>query len=426
MTDNSKLSGREIEILQLVSKGLTNREIAQMLTISPNTVKVHLSNIFEKISVSSRTEATLYGIEHGLVDVPGGGEATAPKQSTWQELLRKYAWFIIPLTVLMVVLVVIFAINLRQSPPATGVQPIADLDERWQVLAPMPEARAGMATAAYDGEIYAIAGEAPEGVSSSVFRYSPDSDTWSRLSDKPTPVMDVQSVLIGEKIYVPGGLGVDGHPNDILEIYDPRRDTWIEGAPLPQPISAYALVDYEGQMYLFGGWDGENALDVVYIYDPQADQWRQGTGMGTARSHAGAAEVEGKIYIIGGRDANKPLNINESYNPQRDIQGDISWQQEIPLPEDMRVLSVQEIAGFVFVFAEDASQSDVIIHLNTQSTTWNYSFEEIPFDSMTDVGITSLGENLVILGGKTSDGELLNTHLSYKAVYIVSIPIINR
>ena len=426
MTENNTLSGREIEILQLVAKGLTNREIAQILTISPNTVKVHLSNIFEKISVSSRTEATLYGIEHGLVDVPGGGEAAAPKQPTWQAMIRKYVWLIIPLTALIVVILVILAIILRQSPPMAEVQPIADLAERWQALTLMPEARAGMAAAAYDGEIYAIAGEGPDGISGSVFRYSPETDTWSRLSDKPTAVADVHGVLIGEKIYVPGGRGEDGRPTDILEVYDPRRDAWLVGAPLPQPVSAYALADYEGQMYLFGGWDGEKALDVVYVYDPEVDAWRQGTGMPTARSHAGAAEVEGKIYIIGGWDANNPLNINESYNSQRDVQGDVPWQQEISLPEGMKVLRIQEIAGFVFVLAEDASQGDVIIHLNTQSTTWNFSIEDVPFDSMNDVGITSLGENLVILGGKTPDGEFLNTHMLYRAVYIVSIPIINR
>ena len=80
MPNNNTLSSREEEILQLVATGLTNREIAQKLTISPNTVKVHLSNIYEKINVASRTEATLYGIEHGIVDVPGGEVETAPPE----------------------------------------------------------------------------------------------------------------------------------------------------------------------------------------------------------------------------------------------------------------------------------------------------------------------------------------------------------
>jgi len=68
--ENVPLSEREIEILQLVSQGKSNKEIAAELFISVNTVKVHLANIFTKIDVSSRTEATLYAIEHGIVASP--------------------------------------------------------------------------------------------------------------------------------------------------------------------------------------------------------------------------------------------------------------------------------------------------------------------------------------------------------------------
>src|SRR6056297_1592563 len=94
MPEENLLSHREEEILQLVATGLTNREIAQELTISPNTVKVHMSNIFSKINVSSRTEATLYGIEHGIVDVPGG-ESSSPQvnQTSWRDWVKKYSLF---------------------------------------------------------------------------------------------------------------------------------------------------------------------------------------------------------------------------------------------------------------------------------------------------------------------------------------------
>jgi len=63
------LSARELEIIELVATGATNQQIARELIISVNTVKAHLRNIFAKLDVESRTEATLYVIQHGLIQV---------------------------------------------------------------------------------------------------------------------------------------------------------------------------------------------------------------------------------------------------------------------------------------------------------------------------------------------------------------------
>jgi DNA-binding NarL/FixJ family response regulator len=62
-----RLTSREQEVLSHVAKGLTNKEVAKTLALSPRTVQLHLGNIFSKLGVTSRTEAVMVGLKRGLV-----------------------------------------------------------------------------------------------------------------------------------------------------------------------------------------------------------------------------------------------------------------------------------------------------------------------------------------------------------------------
>jgi len=63
-----KLSQRELEVLELLSQGLNNRQIAEKLTVSRSTVKFHVSSILSKLNVSTRTEAVSVAHQHSLID----------------------------------------------------------------------------------------------------------------------------------------------------------------------------------------------------------------------------------------------------------------------------------------------------------------------------------------------------------------------
>jgi len=272
MTANNDLSERELEILRLVATGASNKEIAQHLHISTNTVKVHLRNIYAKAGVASRTEAAMYAVQSGLVITEGradaqgslreavgdGGSREAERLAGrkwigWQAIL---SW--LALGVLIVLAVIgVSAVTSRQ-PEGAALEAVPQLRElpRWQTKAELPTARFNLAIAGYENDIYVFGGETAQNVTAAVDHYDSESDQWEARTPKPVPVAEAQAAVIGGKIYIPGGRMSSGERTDVLEIYQPDGDLWTRGASLPQPLSAYALVAYEGQLYVFGGWDG--------------------------------------------------------------------------------------------------------------------------------------------------------------------------
>jgi DNA-binding NarL/FixJ family response regulator len=68
--DAPGLTRRELEILQLVAEGHSNAQVARMLWVTEQTVKFHLSNIYRKLGVSNRTEASRWAQLHGLLGAP--------------------------------------------------------------------------------------------------------------------------------------------------------------------------------------------------------------------------------------------------------------------------------------------------------------------------------------------------------------------
>ncbi len=81
------LTKRECEVLALVAQGKRNRQIAQALTITEGTVEVHLHNIFQKLHVSTRTQAALlYTLSTMPAPAQAGGTPTDASERSWAEL----------------------------------------------------------------------------------------------------------------------------------------------------------------------------------------------------------------------------------------------------------------------------------------------------------------------------------------------------
>jgi NarL family two-component system response regulator LiaR len=70
------LTFREVEVLKLIARGLSNQEIAETLVVSVATVYTHVSKILEKLHLASRTQAALYALREGLTSLYDGGKGS--------------------------------------------------------------------------------------------------------------------------------------------------------------------------------------------------------------------------------------------------------------------------------------------------------------------------------------------------------------
>ena len=74
LAESSGLTKREVAILKAVARGLSNQAIGRELWVSEQTVKFHLSNIYKKLGITSRTEALRYAYQHDLTSAPALAE----------------------------------------------------------------------------------------------------------------------------------------------------------------------------------------------------------------------------------------------------------------------------------------------------------------------------------------------------------------
>ncbi|MFQ6100226.1 MAG: LuxR C-terminal-related transcriptional regulator [Anaerolineae bacterium] len=427
------LSEREKEILRLVATGVTNRRIAYRLSISVNTVKVHLRNIFTKLGAESRTEATMIAVREGWVLVPEAvGESTAvPPHAPRVAPEPPLPWpKRVALIAALLLVVAGLAVTWPHSRPQAGTKPhlpsnlpteqpaLPVAESSWHERAQMPTRRAYLALAAVGGHIYAIGGQTPEGPTAAVEIYDLDDDIWTRGSDKPTPATYISAAAVGTDVYVPGGCDAGGIPMRKVEVYDTMTDSWREASPLPEPRCAYALAALDERLYLFGGWDGQQYVATTYIYDSQADTWTEGPPMDTGRGFAAAAPLEGRLYFVGGHDGERELPICSIYDPVAEM-----WGQCAPLAVGRGELGLVALGGQLYAIGGGGWSSYLGFNERYSPTDDTWSPIETPLvGEWRSPGVVVFETTIYAIGGWSSDYLSLNQ--AYEALpFRIFIPV---
>ncbi|MEM4655083.1 MAG: kelch repeat-containing protein [Thermosphaera sp.] len=430
MNETSELSEREIEILKLVATGLSNKEIAYQLSISPNTVKVHLKNIFSKIGVVSRTEAAMFAVRQGWVEAGHQAAVEAAEEKEQHNVTGLVQTSFSPLLLsflgvggfaLMIVLV-IFLVNLssRNNPQVIEIvvtptpEPV-----RWELVTQMPEPKKSMAYAAVDNKIYIIGGETPNGISDRVDIYDTVTGQWSEGARKPTPASEACGAYLGGKIIVAGGKKADGTVTNVVEAYDVAEDRWEKLPELPNPLAGAGCVEYEGSYYLIGGWDGEQVRGEVWRYK---EKWKSYGNIQQPRAYHSVVKVSGYIYIIGGWDSKQGLRDVGILNITKEISDN---NYLLFLPEPRYNLASQGILSNIYLIGGQNDSGNVAYSLEINPQTGQKRlFSNLGGGSWYALGAVWLGEYIYAFGGSGVHHEILDDISRSKILYNVTIPII--
>lgn len=473
MTDQiEQLSEREREILKQVATGASNQQIAADLNISINTVKVHIRNIFGKLGVASRTEATLFAVRSGLVKIASESEngntaadtttlvAPAIEVSQQQPMISDVAPLtstgasmnegaapqprgivLHPALLALIALLAAFLgagmavllIGLADRPAADGsaTGPTAELpaaaaaypfpagerSERWSALPALPDNLEGAAATSLGGQIYIIGGARNDAVVGDVWRYDPAAGNWQEVAAKPTPVRDAQAITLNGQIYVPGGFDDTGRATDVVEVFDPAQG-WTAIESLPAPRAAYSIAELNGQLYLFGGLADNQEHSDVFRYDTRDGVWHSdATEMPTARAYSGAVAIEGRIFVFGGERDGAALNTTEQYIASDETNGN-PWSIRAPLPEPRGRFGIGNINNQVYLFGGNAARP--MVRYDFRGDRWEPVASDVSPGLQPAVANRDASLYLVINGGP---GRSNSDFFQFEQVFTVRVTV---
>ena len=291
---------------------------------------------------------------------------------------------------------------------------VSALDEQipiWTVGKKMPTPRTEFLSVALGDKIYVMGGAdyAKNLQINKVEIYDTKTDQWI-TSTKPMPlaINHGAAVEYNGKIYLPGGFANGKVPTNKLFIYDPKKDEWTEGKPMPDPRGALTAQFINGTLYAIGGLNSSQIpVNTVEAYNPVTNTWTSKKSMPTARHHLESAVIDGKLYAVGGRilgdgvpseDMHETLtnfNRTEMYDPQTD-----TWTVKQPMLVKRSGFAATGADGQIFVFGGEGVKQILASVEKYDPTTDKWTFEPSMPSKRIGLEAVTVGNKIYTIGGQ--------------------------
>ena len=420
--NNVPLSEREREILQLVATGATNQQIAGELDIALNTVKVHLRNIFAKINVSSRTEASLYALRAGLLE-----ENQAVVQPFQKELVEEERDIVQEEPVTASPAETEMSVILQQ--PETPENPeTPETLETPETQAPRQAETPVMTEATQAGSDTVTTPPATTAEQVPAVAQTPAHPPWHRF-----PIMwvfilllVVTGIAVGVAVYVvasstpsqqaigtslPASSTTPSQAQTVSSSSSARTSAWQTLATMSTPRTNFGLGSYDRKIYLIGGETTDGVSDLVERYNPASNSWVQLAPLSTPVADIQVVEIGSRLYVAGGRLASG--NISKqfiAYDPNRD-----QWSSLPDLPAPRSQYAAVTMNGKYYLFGGwdgTAYRADIWV-FDPDTQTWDDTAQTPMPEARGRMSVSIVGETIHLLGGQNNAGPL-TLHHSYQ------------
>lgn len=234
---------------------------------------------------------------------------------------------------------------------------------------------------------------------------------WTEKQQMPTARNGQVAVGAGGKVYEIGGWCNGGIKT--TEIYDPQRNVWTTGAPLPDHNhhgAAYGILS-DGKLHVVGGTDHTSGSAVSashVVYDFGSNTWTEAAALPAPRYWAASGVLDGKLIVAGGFDGTNPRAEVYLFDPNLG-----SWTALASMPTALRFLSGAVIAGRFHTFlGHNGSSVDLHYIYDPATNAWSVG-TPVPFQGGL-AAVVQLRSGALVLGG-WSGTEQYSTAYEYLA-----------
>lgn len=422
MSEVPELSEREFEIIGKLVTGATNREIAHSLSISHHTVKVHLRNVYQKLGVASRTEATHLILTQNLLE-PKKPEPEAALEEVESETVTQER------------------ISLEHEPPQEKeeVEPIEEskgLNEGLEK--PTKASESAVTRDKKDAEAIVTMNETGALISASLATHTHGAISKDTHPSVVRPVLTPEvlmpsrsnsalswvAILLGIAVVVLLGLVVmlisrlTATTNAELPVVSGEEEIqvvepsarWQELAQLPTSLKNSTAIHLGGDLLLIGGESNEGIEATVQRYDGSQKRWQPMAAIPEAVRHGPMLFSTGKLLVVGGiNKSGKVVDIVQYYKPETN-----QWHQAtaaLPLPLARSALATFEGTIFLFGGWDGTSLQDTIYRYLADEQRWEF-YQTMPA-ARADLAAATVQDGIVLIGGTAENGEALDEILHF-------------